>query len=134
MPTGSKPCSASCSLSKLTSEGERLMNRHPLVARCVSFVNTHRLLCLEIVCALLVLFLAPHPDTAFAIVFAGRTVQQLETELREKQTKAKTLLETTMRACAETVVKPATATEPEVKGRLMMRCRARRTCRRRLTA
>jgi HK97 family phage major capsid protein len=45
-------------------------------------------------------------------------VTQLETKLRELQTKAKTLLETQMRACEDHVVTPATATAPEVKGRL----------------
>jgi HK97 family phage major capsid protein len=44
---------------------------------------------------------------------------QLETMLKEKQTAAKALLETTMRACADAVVSPATATTPEVKGRVM---------------
>jgi len=46
-------------------------------------------------------------------------IAQLETNLREKQAAAKTLLETTMRACADAVVTPATATAAEVKGRLM---------------
>jgi len=44
-------------------------------------------------------------------------ITQLETNLREKQTAAKTLLETQMRACEAHVVTAATATAPEVKGR-----------------
>jgi HK97 family phage major capsid protein len=46
---------------------------------------------------------------------------QLEANLRAKQAEAKTLLETTMRACADHVVTPASAdgSTPEVKGRLM---------------
>jgi HK97 family phage major capsid protein len=46
-------------------------------------------------------------------------IAQLETKVREKQAAAKTLLEHTMRACADHVVSPATADAPEVKGRLM---------------
>jgi len=44
---------------------------------------------------------------------------QLATDLRQKQAAAKDLLEKTMRACADTIVSPATATAAEVKGRLM---------------
>jgi HK97 family phage major capsid protein len=44
---------------------------------------------------------------------------QLETDLRAKQAAAKTLLETTMRACQDHVVTKATDTTPEVKGRVM---------------
>lgn len=46
-------------------------------------------------------------------------IAQLEAELKTKQAAAKTLLETTMRTCEAHVVTPATATTPEVKGRLM---------------
>jgi HK97 family phage major capsid protein len=47
------------------------------------------------------------------------TIAQLETDLRTKQAAAKTLLEATMRACADHVVTPAANGQPEVKGRLM---------------
>lgn len=47
------------------------------------------------------------------------TVAQLEANLRAKQAEARTLLETTMRACADHVVSAATADHPEVRGRLM---------------
>jgi len=48
-----------------------------------------------------------------------KSIAQLETDLKGKQAAAKTLLETTMRTCAEHVVTPATATAPAVLGRLM---------------
>jgi len=44
---------------------------------------------------------------------------QLNTDLRAKQLAAKTLMETTMRTCAEAIVTPATDTTPAVVGRLM---------------
>src|SRR5258705_7793422 len=77
-----------------------------------------------IACALLlVVALAPpslHAHSLAVGVVAGQiNVAQLESDLKTKQTAAKTLLETTMRTCADHVVKAATATEPEVKGRLM---------------
>lgn len=46
-------------------------------------------------------------------------IAQLETDLKAKQKAASDLLEATMRSCQDTVVKPATATTPEEKGRLM---------------
>lgn len=46
-------------------------------------------------------------------------ITQLESNLKAKQAEAKTLLESTMRTCAEHVVTPATVTTAEVKGRLM---------------
>lgn len=46
-------------------------------------------------------------------------IAQLESDLKAKQAAAKTLLEETMRKCQDEVVKPATATTPEEKGRLM---------------
>jgi HK97 family phage major capsid protein len=45
-------------------------------------------------------------------------IRQLEANLREKQTAIKALLESQMRACADHVVRAATASEPEIKGRL----------------
>jgi HK97 family phage major capsid protein len=90
-----------------------------LIDRCLSFAWTHRLEGAAIACALLVMLCAPHGAAAGVICVAGRTVAQLETDLREKQAKAKTLLETTMRAAADTVVTPAANGQPEVKGRLM---------------
>jgi HK97 family phage major capsid protein len=48
-----------------------------------------------------------------------KSIAQLETDLRAKKQQASALLETTMRAAADHVVKPATATEPEQRGRLM---------------
>jgi HK97 family phage major capsid protein len=69
---------------------------------------------------LLVLLLAPHTSHAHGIAMVGVAgLTQLETDLKAKADAAKTLLETTMRACADHVAKAATATEPEVKGRLM---------------
>jgi HK97 family phage major capsid protein len=47
------------------------------------------------------------------------TITQLEANLRTKQAAAKDLLEKTMRACQEHVVKPATATAPAETGRAM---------------
>jgi HK97 family phage major capsid protein len=44
---------------------------------------------------------------------------QLESDLKAKALQARTLLEATMITCQNAVVKAATATEPEVKGRLM---------------
>lgn len=73
--------------------------------------------------AALILFalLAPPVAHGSGVVCAIGAVgiPQLETDLKAKQAAGKALLETTMRACADHVVKPATATEPEVKGRLM---------------
>ena len=46
-------------------------------------------------------------------------ISQLEKDLKAVQAEAKTLLETTMRACADHVVSAATDTAPEVKGRVM---------------
>jgi HK97 family phage major capsid protein len=46
-------------------------------------------------------------------------VAQLEADLKAKQLEAKTLLEATMRTCADHVVTPATATTPAVTGRVM---------------
>lgn len=46
-------------------------------------------------------------------------IAQLEADLKAKQAAAKTLLETTMRACQEHVVTPATTTAPAVTGRVM---------------
>jgi len=46
-------------------------------------------------------------------------IPQLESDLRAKHAAAKTLLEATMRTCAEHVVTPAKDGQPEVKGRLM---------------
>lgn len=46
-------------------------------------------------------------------------IAQLEADLKSKQAAAKALLEKTMHACEEHVVTAATATTPEVKGRLM---------------
>jgi HK97 family phage major capsid protein len=75
-------------------------------------------------CALLV-FLALAPPSlhahgvAIGVVAGQLNVAQLDSDLKAKQAAAKTLLETTMRACQDTVVKAATATEPELKGRVM---------------
>ena len=44
---------------------------------------------------------------------------QLETDLKATSAKVKALMDATMTACAETVVTAATATTPEVTGRLM---------------
>jgi len=93
-----------------------------LFARCVSFVWPHRQR-IAVCAALLVLMVFAHPSHAAgvgAFAIAGHlNTAQLETDLRTKQAAAKELLEKTMRACADTVVTQATATTPEVKGRLM---------------
>jgi HK97 family phage major capsid protein len=47
------------------------------------------------------------------------TVAQLESDLRTKKTAIKALIDKTTRACQDHVVRAATATEPEVRGRLM---------------
>jgi HK97 family phage major capsid protein len=47
------------------------------------------------------------------------TIAQLESDLRAKTVEAKALLEKTMRACQEHVVKAATGDQPAVTGRLM---------------
>lgn len=91
------------------------------VSRCVSFLWPHRQQIAAVACALLVLLVAPqHAHAAGVICVAGHlNLAQLGTDLKAKQAAAKDLLETTMRACADTVVTAATATTPEVKGRLM---------------
>lgn len=66
----------------------------------------------------LVLF-APHGRDGIGLMAVGRTVAQLEADLRAKQAEGRTLLEATMRACQEHIVKAATATEPAVTGRVM---------------
>lgn len=74
---------------------------------------------LAIASILAVMLLAPDSLRAHGLaVCAVGTVAQLETNLRELQTKAKTLLETQMHACEAHVVTPATATAPAVLGRL----------------
>jgi HK97 family phage major capsid protein len=70
-----------------------------------------------------ILLFAPRSSHAHDFVFVGMAghLAQLETDLVAKQAEAKTLLEKTMRACADHVVTPASADgkTPEVKGRLM---------------
>lgn len=68
------------------------------------------------------MLIAPHSLHAHAglVVVAGQLhVAQLESDMKAKAAEAKVLLEKTMHACADHVVKAATATEPEVKGRPM---------------
>jgi len=80
---------------------------------------------LAVAASIAVMLFAPHALQAHGVAFgagalAGHlNVVQLETDLAAKKAAGQALLETTMRTCAEHVVRPATATEPEVKGRLM---------------
>ncbi|MEO8680282.1 MAG: phage major capsid protein [Vicinamibacterales bacterium] len=61
----------------------------------------------------------PFAGVALIGIAGTLNLAQLETDVKAKQAAAKDLLEKTMRACADHVVTAATATAPEVKGRLM---------------
>jgi len=89
-----------------------------LLDRFLRFAWPHRQRVAVVACALIVLLLAPNAH-GLSVCIVGHTVAQLETDLKAKQAAAKTLLEATMRKAADEVVKPATATTPEEKGRLM---------------
>jgi HK97 family phage major capsid protein len=85
----------------------------------MSFVWPHRQRIALVAAMLVLLLVAPHHAAAGGSMIVMGHLAQLETDLKAKQAAAKDLLEKTMRACAETVVTPATATTAEVKGRLM---------------
>jgi HK97 family phage major capsid protein len=92
------------------------------IRACVQMLWCHRRgVAIAGVCALAILapsVLSGH-DGAGATIGIAISIPQLESDLRAKQAAAKDLMEKTMRTCAEAVVKPATATTPEEKGRLM---------------
>jgi len=90
-----------------------------VVDRFLRFAWPHRQRAAVLAIALLVVFLAPSAHAGVSVCIVGHTVAQLESDLKAKQADAKRLLEATMLKAQNEVVKPATATTPEEKGRLM---------------
>jgi HK97 family phage major capsid protein len=91
-----------------------------LFARALACLWPHRqqiAVAVAVLC-LMVFTSHAHAGTGVSLIVVGH-LAQLETDLKAKSAAAKELLEKTMRACADHVVAAATATTPEVKGRVM---------------
>jgi HK97 family phage major capsid protein len=91
-----------------------------LIARAVACLWPHRQQIAVVAAMLCLMVFAPttHAHAGVSLIVVGH-LAQLETDLKAKSAAAKELLEKTMRACADHVVTAATATTPEVKGRVM---------------